>query len=151
MGTRSLLGDAGDGGQRGCGECLTGHECGENFCPRVIADQSGDTDDVGAVFHGSMLNEPFEHDNSLSWNGTKGADMAITCFIRYRIDPFQRAEFANYAERWGQIIPRCGGTIRSEAHTSELQSLMRLSSAVFCLKKNILTHNNRYNHIKTTL
>src|SRR3546814_6477078 len=27
------------------------------------------------------------------------------------------------------------GTIRSEEHTSELQSLMRLSYAVFCLKK----------------
>src|SRR3546814_5768181 len=26
--------------------------------------------------------------------------------------------------------------IRSEVHTSELQSLMRISSAVFCLKKN---------------
>src|SRR3546814_6648724 len=29
---------------------------------------------------------------------------------------------------------------RSEEHTSELQSLMRISSAVFCLKKK--THNN---------
>src|SRR3546814_2961113 len=29
---------------------------------------------------------------------------------------------------------------RSEEHTSELQSLMRISYAVFCLKKNI--HNN---------
>src|SRR3546814_6519009 len=33
---------------------------------------------------------------------------------------------------------------RSEEHTSELQSLMRISYAVFCLKKKILkyTHNN---------
>src|SRR3546814_18786715 len=30
--------------------------------------------------------------------------------------------------------PRCGAT-RSEEHTSELQSLMRISYAVFCLKK----------------
>src|SRR3546814_9257366 len=29
---------------------------------------------------------------------------------------------------------------RSEEHTSELQSLMRISYAVFCLKKNINTH-----------
>src|SRR3546814_17226023 len=29
----------------------------------------------------------------------------------------------------------CGGTGRSEEHTSELQSLMRISYAVFCLKK----------------
>src|SRR3546814_10480168 len=28
-----------------------------------------------------------------------------------------------------------GGTVRSEEHTSELQSLMRISYAVFCLKK----------------
>src|SRR3546814_1917269 len=29
---------------------------------------------------------------------------------------------------------------RSEEHTSELQSLMRISYAVFCLKKHIVTH-----------
>src|SRR3546814_9201649 len=32
--------------------------------------------------------------------------------------------------------------LRSEEHTSELQSLMRISYAVFCLKKKIV---NRYN------
>jgi hypothetical protein len=37
--------------------------------------------------------------------------MAITCFIRYEIDPFQRAAFKEYAENWGRIIPRCGGTL----------------------------------------
>src|SRR3546814_1887496 len=30
--------------------------------------------------------------------------------------------------------------LRSEEHTSELQSLMRISYAVFCLKKKINTH-----------
>ena len=35
--------------------------------------------------------------------------MAITCFIRYQIDPFQRDAFRRYAEAWGRIIPRCGG------------------------------------------
>jgi hypothetical protein len=30
-------------------------------------------------------------------------------FIRYEIDPFQRNAFCEYARRWGQIIPRCGG------------------------------------------
>ena len=35
--------------------------------------------------------------------------MAITCVIRYEIDPFQRDEFKKYAENWGRIIPRCGG------------------------------------------
>ena len=37
--------------------------------------------------------------------------MAITCFIRYEIDPFQRDAFATYAENWGRIIPRCGGDL----------------------------------------
>src|SRR3546814_10060381 len=32
---------------------------------------------------------------------------------------------------------------RSEEHTSELQSLMRLSYAVFCLKKKIRKHNKK--------
>src|SRR3546814_10210257 len=31
--------------------------------------------------------------------------------------------------------PKVGGCTRSEEHTSELQSLMRISYAVFCLKK----------------
>jgi NIPSNAP len=35
--------------------------------------------------------------------------MLITCFIRYQIDPFKRAAFAEYAANWGTIIPRCGG------------------------------------------
>src|SRR3546814_9533068 len=30
--------------------------------------------------------------------------------------------------------PAAGGVVRSEEHTSELQSLMRISYAVFCLK-----------------
>src|SRR3546814_5380079 len=32
-------------------------------------------------------------------------------------------------------VASAGGAERSEEHTSELQSLMRLSDAVFCLKK----------------
>src|SRR3546814_1827967 len=46
------------------------------------------------------------------------------------------------------------GTRRSEEHTSELQSLMRISYAVFCLKKKITTqiqnihvHNTTRTHI----
>lgn len=37
--------------------------------------------------------------------------MAITCFIRYQIDPFQREAFRAYAETWARIIPRCGGDL----------------------------------------
>jgi hypothetical protein len=37
--------------------------------------------------------------------------MAITCSIRYEIDPFQRDAFNEYAAQWGRIIPRCGGDL----------------------------------------
>src|SRR3546814_4214970 len=44
---------------------------------------------------------------------------------------------------WHRPIPPQGeitgeGRVRSEEHTSELQSLMRISYAVFCLKKKII-------------
>src|SRR3546814_15380842 len=42
---------------------------------------------------------------------------------------------------------RAGGD-RSEEHTSELQSLMRISYAVFCLKKKTNTQT-KYNHHET--
>jgi hypothetical protein len=35
----------------------------------------------------------------------------ITCFIRYKIDPFQKDAFAEYARNWGQAIPRCGADL----------------------------------------
>ena len=37
--------------------------------------------------------------------------MTITVFIRYQIDPFQRDAFADYARRWLDIIPKCGGRV----------------------------------------
>src|SRR3546814_9014206 len=39
---------------------------------------------------------------------------------------------------------------RSEEHTSELQSLMRISYAVFCLKKKKTTKNQYRHNIQTT-
>src|SRR3546814_5270667 len=40
---------------------------------------------------------------------------------------------------------------RSEEHTSELQSLMRISYAVFCLKKKTITKNNTMKYLTPTL
>src|SRR3546814_2956914 len=53
--------------------------------------------------------------------------------------------------RVAERIERC--TARSEEHTSELQSLMRISYAVFCLKKKnnkqSLTTPQLFKHINT--
>src|SRR3546814_10875533 len=41
-----------------------------------------------------------------------------------------------------------GATERSEEHTSELQSLMRISYAVFCLKKQSKHNHDNMDHIR---
>src|SRR3546814_6398605 len=48
--------------------------------------------------------------------------------------------FRSRREHWQGLVRACcaggcPGPLRSEEHTSELQSLMRISYAVFCLKK----------------
>src|SRR3546814_1296035 len=48
--------------------------------------------------------------------------------------------------QFGREFGIFGTETRSEEHTSELQSLMRISYAVFCLKKK---KNKRKNNIKT--
>src|SRR3546814_8407779 len=61
---------------------------------------------------------------------------------RTRWVPKVRCSPCPVAMRGSQLVPATGRTIslwqahfRSEEHTSELQSLMRISYAVFCLKK----------------
>src|SRR3546814_9546712 len=44
----------------------------------------------------------------------------------------------------------CGAQFRSEEHTSELQSLMRISYAVFCLKKKIKKNRKEKTYIHNT-
>src|SRR3546814_7907725 len=53
-----------------------------------------------------------------------GRDRGFICGRLFRM--------ARDADRWRR---------RSEEHTSELQSLMRISYAVFCLKKKKITHH----------
>ncbi|MDE1935017.1 NIPSNAP family protein [Bradyrhizobium sp.] len=37
--------------------------------------------------------------------------MPVTVFIRYQLDPHQRAQFEQYSRNWLSIIPRCGGDL----------------------------------------
>src|SRR3546814_4007756 len=56
---------------------------------------------------------------------------------------------AKALERFPAAVEQPGGNhlaiARSEEHTSELQSLMRISYAVFCLKKKIKTYTHQTN------
>jgi hypothetical protein len=44
-------------------------------------------------------------------HGNEETIMAITCCIRYVLDPFKRNDFEEYARRWLTIIPKCGGDL----------------------------------------
>src|SRR3546814_9395837 len=61
------------------------------------------------------------------------------CLVRDRADIGVKL-FPCQADRVGRPPP--GRQRSSEEHTSELQSLMRISSAVFCLKNNNITQDN---------
>src|SRR3546814_8332902 len=62
------------------------------------------------------------------------------------------AVYANYIYLVGGVAPGVTDlATRSEEHTSELQSLMRISYAVFCLKKKKPEPDNSlHHHIKST-
>src|SRR3546814_4306761 len=74
--------------------------------------------------------------------------------VRSRVRPVRVAAATGRARRSTSTSSRCGRS-RSEEHTSELQSLMRNSYAVFCLKKKNKTDttNNIYHttHANTTI
>src|SRR3546814_2442764 len=67
----------------------------------------------------------------------------------FRIRLIQPCDHEQIAPRMTQAAPR----ERSEEHTSELQSLMRISYAVFCLKKKKTeiqkTNTHFHNHIQS--
>src|SRR3546814_9901349 len=48
-----------------------------------------------------------------------------------------------YTNRFSGTMQKSAAIDRSEEHTSELQSLMRISYAVFCLKKNNYTYTTQ--------
>src|SRR3546814_1154579 len=54
------------------------------------------------------------------------------------------------AER-GQRLEQAAVGERSEEHTSELQSLMRISYAVFCLKKKIINMSKHIHDLESVL
>src|SRR3546814_10463043 len=62
--------------------------------------------------------------------------------IRYRqlLDPVGMIGCHGKTDPHADIVPRHAKSLRSEEHTSELQSLMRISYAVFCLKKKTNTN-----------
>src|SRR3546814_3898604 len=73
-------------------------------------------------------------------------DAADACARRRRrqggIEAGKEEGLAKIARRYLEVAGRGRRVERSEEHTSELQSLMRISYAVFCLKKK--KHKNQH-------
>src|SRR3546814_4203257 len=75
-----------------------------------------------------------------AWMGNPKGDVTVVEYFDYNCG-FCRAS-----------LPTIAALVRSEEHTSELQSLMRISYAVFCLKKKnnpathtvLIAHNDQY-------
>src|SRR3546814_1643284 len=68
---------------------------------------------------------------------------ALAILVDDRAVAFQSARIFYGKVQKREMDDRTLNTVRSEEHTSELQSLMRISYAVFCLKKKKHTHNQR--------
>src|SRR3546814_2495784 len=83
-------------------------------------------------------------------------DLALTHGSTGRAD-YQRLEFLGdrvlglviASELYTRFPKATEGEMRSEEHTSELQSLMRISYAVFCLKKTNKKQQNKTSQHKT--
>src|SRR3546814_5438009 len=94
-------------------------------------------DDERALLHGSELRRPDQVAGCRRQRAVQGDDVALgddglegRVERAHAVDALIGGEAHLHAE-----------SLRSEEHTSELQSLMRISYAVFCLKKkNITTH-----------
>src|SRR3546814_7156548 len=76
----------------------------------------------------------------------KVVDTTLTSFI------FEITGSSDKVDRFIALMRECGlvEVGRSEEHTSELQSLMRISYAVFCLKKKKTTKQHTQNTNKQT-
>src|SRR3546814_8722518 len=102
---------------------------------------------VGARHRDAGCREPVEEASGDASKGTARVgigdmDRALHLCLRPRDD----RDRARLDRRGDEVL-----AIRSEEHTSELQSLMRISYAVFCLKKKTLNQTLMYCHVTTTL
>src|SRR3546814_10074268 len=99
---------------------IVAHRDGHAAIPGQRVDIGGDGA-VAVAFYGPLR----------AVHGDRGVDAAHAAAARLR-----HRRVADERDRRGAL------DIRSEEPTSELQSLMRISYAAFCLKKHTSTYNN---------
>src|SRR3546814_7639338 len=81
-------------------------------------------------------------------NGLAGLPTSFTTLRDQFSGAYAGCTFGTSGSEVGGCLNDVFQSIRSEEHTSELQSLMRISYAVFCLKKKKKTKRKDTKHIK---
>src|SRR3546814_2024080 len=115
----------------------------------------GATREIAPPAHVRMSEEdwPFWHSVIAEFARSEWTDhqLEIAAMLARAMADLEREQYELRAE--GSVMTSERGTpvvnprktvVRSEEHTSELQSLMRISYAVFCLKKKIKKHMQSY-------
>src|SRR3546814_3845576 len=111
------------GASKGMGRHFVTARVGAGMRVACLARPSDELDTLTEEFGDAVLALPCDVSSS------EAVDAAIACT----------------AEHFGRIdTVIANGAIRSEEHTSELQSLMRISYAVFCLKKKNVNIHHTY-------
>src|SRR3546814_2201664 len=100
----------------------------------LVSDATGET--INSVARACLVQfggiEPIEH----VWSLVRTSGMMTKVLQGIEANPGPVLYTMVNHELRDQLTSRCAAlTLRSEEHTSELQSLMRTSYAVFCLKK----------------
>src|SRR3546814_10370754 len=106
----------------------------------LLFECSGDHRDLHVLTHSF----PTRRSSDLIWASRAASasrSPASASFCATQASPLASNSVGQYADDSERVAtalrtaPSSGSSLRSEEHTSELQSLMRISYAVFCLKK----------------
>src|SRR3546814_7448586 len=96
------------------------------------------------MLRGGLIGCGFFAANQLhAWRDQAGAEIVAICDTdpaRLAATGEQFGIAARYTDAAAMLAAERLDFVRSEEHTSELQSLMRISYAVFCLKQNNQSH-----------
>src|SRR3546814_16491631 len=92
---------------------------------------------VGFCFNDTATTEIYTYLHTLSLHDALPISSSVGAPQKFEASPWRTMVNGGFAsEKWDRLLR---SKPRSEEHTSELQSLMRTSYAVFCLKKNRIT------------
>src|SRR3546814_1911850 len=113
----------------------------------IVGREAGGAIGVGLRYGSGTLHHKVEGERKVYWTGPSigfdvGANAANTFVLVYNLWDSEEL-YERFPAGEGQVYVvggrnasylRKGDVVRSEDHTSEIQSLMRISYAVFCLK-----------------